>query len=276
MSEDSRRKRIQTDARRQLTSFPGSSSDLYIDPLLNNRNPLAFPDPSRPVRVEHTPILATTSSTQSRSSDMSKPVLFYGKPNQIEDVLTYVTIRNITDQNTTDQQQCGLLASLFRGQALSWLTQQISDQPKLLNDYDGFVTSVNSAFGLSAEASRAKAARKLSTIHQRGPAQLYAIEFRSIAISLRLDDATARANYTRGLKQHVREAMVSSGPHFTLDDLIKESVRIDTELYHARRQARPAGAAYGQGSRGTIKCHSCGKFGHKSSQCRSKTIKQEF
>lgn len=223
---------------------------------------------SVPQVAQGTENLANQSPTKD---DMSKPVLFYGKPNQLEDVITFCDVKILVDGLTSDERKCGLLASLFRGQALHWLTSQLKSSPKLLTeDYEDFKFNVKNAFGLSAEAATAKAARRLATISQRGPCQLYAIEFRQVSDALGLDDATARASFQRGLKLHVREAVVTTGPHSTLSDLIEEAVRIDTELYNARRQARSGGRQQGKGSGGTIKCHSCGKFGHKASECRIK------
>jgi hypothetical protein len=217
------------------------------------------------------PADADIPAKYSSDQEMSKPVLFYGKPGQLDDCITYCDVKCLVDGIAEDRSRCGLLASLFRGQALHWLTSQIKTVPKTLTDYEEFKETVRNAFGLSEEATRAKAARRLGTISQKGPCQLYAIEFRQLKDTLRLDEQTSKAAFIRGLKQHVREAIVTTGPHDTLTDLIEESVRIDTELYNARRQAGSSGK--GKRARGTLKCHACGKFGHKATECR--TVKQE-
>jgi len=207
---------------------------------------------------------------KSSDDDMSKPVLFYGKPNQLEDVLTFAAIKNIVDGNQTDQSQCGLLASLFRGQALHWLTAQMQADPELLDSYDDFKAKLCLDFGLSDSARRANAAQRLATTTQRGPVQLYAIEMRQLFQVLDIKDEQAITHFSRGLKLHIREALVSSGQYTKLDQLISEAARIDTELYNARR---PSGGGRGrqqrQGSSQGIKCHTCGKFGHKARECRS-------
>lgn len=201
--------------------------------------------------------------------EMSKPVLFYGKPGQLDDVLTYAEITNTLQGNADDRSQSGLLASLFRGQALHWLTRELQANQFLFRDYTKFKERVKDAFGLSAEAEKARAARRLASISQRGPAQQYAIEFRQIIDALKLDDATAKATFKRGLKLHVREAIVTAGVDGTFEEVVTEAVRIDTELYHARRQAGSRSGQQRQGGKGTLKCHSCGKFGHKARECRS-------
>jgi len=207
--------------------------------------------------------------------DMSKPVLFYGKPSQLDDVLTYVTIRNIVEANQTDQSQCGLLASLFRGQALHWLTAKLASTPKILDDYDEFTSALRTEFGLSDDARKGHAAQRLSTTYQKGPVQLYAIEMRNLFQTLSIDDDSARAYFIRGLKLHVREALVASGEYGTLDRLVDEAIRIDTGLYNARKPQRVRGMGGKTSSRGQLKCHNCGKFGHKASVCRSGKIKTE-
>jgi hypothetical protein len=167
---------------------------------------------------------------------------------------------------------------LFRGQALHWLTNELATNTSLLHDYNSFQKELQSAFGVSEKVEQQSAARRIANITQRGPVQLYAIEFRQLSKTLGYTDATAKAQFTRGLKLHVREALITSDQDGDLEDLIEEAQRLDTELYSARRPARP-GQSQGAGqpgARGQLKCHSCGKFGHKARDCRNKGVKQEY
>jgi hypothetical protein len=207
--------------------------------------------------------------------EMSKPVLFYGKPSQLDDVLTFADIKNLTDGNHTDESQCGLLASLFRGQALHWLTALLKQKPEVLKDYAKFKVQLTTAFGVSDDVRKSQAAQRLNTCSQRGPVQLYAIEMRQLFQTLGCDDATSRAYFKKGLKLHVREALIASGEQDSLNELIEEAARIDTELYAAKRPQRGGQRAGRQGPAGGVKCHSCGKFGHVSRNCRKKEIKTE-
>jgi hypothetical protein len=111
---------------------------------------------------------------------MSKPVLFYGKPSQLEDVLTYVRVQFLV-QGTSSDQKAPVLAQSFRGQALNWLTNQLNVEPDLLVDYDAFVEQVKSGFGLSPAAATSQAARRYVNCHQKASIQLYAVEFRQLS-----------------------------------------------------------------------------------------------
>lgn len=223
---------------------------------------------------------STKPATQTRSQpDMSKQIFFYGKPGQLEPVITYVTVdflaRGITDEPT----KCGTLASLFRGPALSWLTSQLSLKTELLTKYERFVALLRKEFGINDHAKKHQATKALRNLTQRGSAQLYCIQLEAAAQQIGLDDATQQAYFIEGLKLHVREALVTTRDNdWTYAQLKQEAIRIDTELYNARR--RGAGrTGQGQGKQsgsGQIKCHKCGKFGHKKSQCRSGGSSDEF
>jgi len=203
---------------------------------------------------------------------MSKQVLFYGKPGQLEPVITYVTVdflaRGITDEPT----KCGTLASLFRGPALSWLSSKLALKTDLLDKYTRFVALLRAEFGVNDHAKKHQAAKALRNITQRGSAQLYAIQLEAAATAVGLDDATTQAYFMEGLKLHVREAIITNREDdWTYSTLKKEAIRIDTELYNARRRgAGRTGQGQARQSGGSqIKCHKCGKFGHKKSQCRT-------
>jgi len=210
--------------------------------------------------------------TRRSSDDMSKAPQFYGKPGQLEPVLTYCLVKSLADTTITDQAKCGTLASLFRGPALSWLTSTLESTPKLLNDYEEFVDTLKSEFGVTDTAKQHQAAKALRNLNQKGSAQLYAIQLEQYCKVLGHSDATQLTYFLEGLKLHVREALITKGAeNRTYNQAKAEAIRIDTELYNARR--RGAGRT-GQGQAekshsGGIKCHKCGRFGHKKNQCKS-------
>jgi ribosome-binding protein aMBF1 (putative translation factor) len=205
---------------------------------------------------------------------MSKPVLFYGKPNQLDDVLTYCRVKNLVDGNTNEEEQSAGLASLFRGAALAWLTQQLQNDNDLLNDYDEFVARTRATFGLSEEAILAQASRKYANCYQKASVQLYALEFKQLSTRLGIPDITAVAQFHKGLKSHIREALVIRDQVGNLDAVIAEAQRIDSQLYSSKRTQGSKNKGHGgksfpsTGSAG--KCHTCGQFGHKAANCKVK------
>lgn len=167
--------------------------------------------------------------------EMSKPVLFYGKPSQLDDVLTFVTVKFIADQTTSSSAKAGYLASLFRGPALSWLTQLLKESPSALEDWEGFRETVTTTFELNDVAKEAQTARKLASVTQRGSVQQYALEFSQLATASKLPDAVAKAQFTKGLKPHIQRALIISDDRATLQTCIDEATRLDSEMYNAGR-----------------------------------------
>lgn len=210
---------------------------------------------------------------------MSKSPQFYGKPGQLEPVLTYCFVKAIADGITDDEEKCGRLASLFRGPALSWLTAVLASTPKILTDYNEFVATLKSQFGVSDTAKQHQAAKALRNLSQKGSAQLYAIQLEQLCATLGHSDATTLTYFLEGLKLHVREALITQGGKTisTYSAAKTEAIRIDTELYNARRRgAGRTGQGQAKDSSGGVKCHKCGRFGHKKSQCKSGGSTEEY
>lgn len=225
--------------------------------------------PSRGPRRHETDTVASAP----RQEDMSKPVLFYGKPSQLPEVLTYVGVDFLVN-STSDELKAANLAKLFRGSALTWLTNELKTDPELLGDYDTFTEKVQAAFGLTEAAATSQAAKKYANCSQKASVQLYAIEFQQLSRQLGIPDATAVAQFQKGLKSHIREALIINDEDGNLEDVIKEATRIDSQLFSSKRGFSGNPRHYGKGtSRGTNsgKCHTCGQFGHKARDCKVKT-----
>jgi len=175
---------------------------------------------------------------------MSKPVLFYGKPDQVDDVVTYCTVKFLADGTTDETQKSGYLASLFRGSALSWLTEYL--KANQLNDYEELIAQVRQTFGLNEAAAQGQYARQLAGLRQKGSVQQYAITFQDLARKVALPDAAAKAQFVRGLKPHVQRGLIIGDDKDTLNAAITEATRIDSELYSIGRTQQ----GYGHKGRG--------------------------
>lgn len=164
---------------------------------------------------------------------MSKPVLFYGKPGQLESVLTYCTVKFLAEQ-TPDESKAAVLASHFRGPALQWLTTTLAKRPNALQHWDLFETEVKNTFGLDDTAQKSQAARKLANCRQKTSVQEYAILFKALAKEAEIPDATATALFIKGLKPQIRSATIIRDDNATLADALAEAQRIDNQLFYAR------------------------------------------
>lgn len=186
---------------------------------------------------------------------MSKPVLFYGKPNQIDDLDTYCKVKFVADQTIDEAVKAGYCASLFRGPALSWLTTYLKQNQ--LNDYDELIAQLRATFGLDDTAQQGQYARALAKCKQYKSVQQYALAFKDLAEKLDLPDPVKKAQFVQGLKGNIQRAIIfGDNADDPFDDLVKEATRIDGELYNVSRQQganRGSGYAKNRDRRGRFK-----------------------
>lgn len=170
---------------------------------------------------------------KSKHRDMAKPVLFYGKHSQLDDVITYVDIQFRIDGTISEGVKAATLASLFRGPALTWLASLLKRTPTVLDDYAGFLEQVNEEFQLNEHAEKAQAARAITSVHQTKDVQTYATRFRQLAEKAGVSGATATALFVKGLKPNVRNGIILNNEQGNLADAIDEATRIDSQMYYS-------------------------------------------
>jgi len=210
--------------------------------------------------------------------DMSKPVLFYGKPDQLRQVLTHCKLHFLTDSDYDDDtaRQAAYFAKTFRGQPLDWLAKKLETNDSLLDSYDSFVQIVKNHFGFSNDTILQQADRKIANIQQRTSVQRYSLEFRELADILNWNESAKIAHFKRGLKLHIRNALIARGNSYTaLNSIIADAQAIDDESFSLKRNFNPSrGRGTGRGRGGQRrgfqgKCNKCGQFGHKARDCTS-------
>lgn len=210
-------------------------------------------------------IFRTDYPSSEPLTDMSKAPIFTGRPGQFDQVTTWCEISFLTNSELSQDKskQAAFFASLFRGQVLTWLSKHPT-KDDLLTNYPKLKEAARSAWDKTDDIKRADAARRITRIVQRKSVRAYAMEFTQLADTLHWDDSAKQAMFKRGLKQHIKEALVASDTGDTFDELVTEAERIDDELYSIRRftgRSQPASSFKG-------KCNSCGQFGHKARDCK--------
>lgn len=226
-------------------------------------------EPPEKTQVPETPDITLTDYKPTEPSDMSKGPLFFGKPGQFDEVTTWCEIAfNVSDELAQDKRkQAAYFAQLFRGPTLTWLSKR-ADKDDLLSNYARLKEACAETWKQKEHLRKAEAARRINYVSQRKSAAGYTREFSDLADILDWGDEIRRITYPRGLKQHVREALITGGPWDTFEDMATEAERIDSELYSLRGNRSSGYRGRGAGGRFTGKCNSCGQFGHKARDCR--------
>lgn len=196
-------------------------------------------------------------SQATKIEEMSKPVLFYGKPNQIDDLDTFCKVKFVADQTIDEAVKAGYCATLFRGPALSWLTTYLKSNE--LNDYGELIAQLRATFGLDETAQQGQYARALAKCKQYKSVQQYALQFKELAEKLDLPETVKKAQFVQGLKGNIQRAIIfGDNADDPFDDLIKEAARIDGELYNVTRQQgahQRTGYAKNRDRHGRFKSH---------------------
>jgi hypothetical protein len=220
-----RNRLIITDARQ--SHLPHQIRTLHEDSAPASASETSAPEESLP----DAPSDATPPAKPKRA--MSKPVLFYGKPGQLDDVLTHVSLQFALDQVTEDRMKVAHLAATFRGLPLTWLTNTRAFES---DDFEEFVASVQKEFGLSDEAENGKLQRQLATLTQNGSVQSFALRFKQLSTKAGIPDTIAKAQFISKLKPHIQRALIVNNDDDTsFQAAIDEAIRLDSEFYNIRR-----------------------------------------
>jgi hypothetical protein len=180
--------------------------------------------------IQNTPLSAYN---QKPSRDMSKSVTFSGKPSQLDSFLTHVDVKILADGTTTEAQKCGTLASHLRGPALDWLTRELGTNPRFLSDYDELKAQLKKAFAISDDAKQLQAANNIASLYQKGSVTDYAQRFNTLATEAGLNTQAKTALFQKGLKPHIRRALIISDGFSDYGSCVAEATRIDTNLFYA-------------------------------------------
>lgn len=220
----------------------------------------------------------SSSGSDTEREEMSKEeITFTGKANELDQLKLLCQLEFATNTKLDGKaKQAAFFAKRFRGKALTWLVRKQKENSELLSSYADLLEATETAFGLSSETRKATAAKQLPNLKQTTSVQAYIQTFDACVDQLTIDESLKKTFFVKGLKLHVREALVASGSYTDYGETREEAQRIDEELFNAKRFSRRSGNRGGQGGASTAregtgkfrgKCHGCGQFGHRKAEC---------
>jgi hypothetical protein len=193
----------------------------------------------------------TPELTFSQNGTISKIPLYHGDRKDLEDWLLHCDL-HFHKRDVDDDAKPLQAVEYLRGDAFKWvkpfLLRYMDDNDNdanitlMFEDWTEFKRLIKQAFGLLKETAIAE--HRIQNIRQEHSAADYANKFRQYSTQVTWNDDALRRMYKQGLKAEVRtELMRTNASTDTLDQLIDESIRLDTELYQLRQENK----AYGQG-----------------------------
>jgi hypothetical protein len=209
---------------------------------------------------------ATPSSSASNDDDstlrgvkVATPDYYHGERNKLEDwLLQFDLYFTFQGNNLPDNRQVSLAATFMRGDALKWikpfLVKYMADEAPdevdaWMEDFDHFKTEIRRIFGNKSEVN--VATRNIQILRQTRSVADYAATFQQYALLTEWDDKALTTMFRQGLKNDVKMELMRSGAQLdTLDDLIQESINIDTRLYELSLELRPHGRSQQQQQKG--------------------------
>src|ERR1035438_2378337 len=146
-------------------------------------------------------------------------------------------IRMQPGQFPNGDSKVGLLGSLLSGPALSWFAPLLENLDPVLSDFDAFLTEFEASFGNSDKVRIAST--KIRNLSQGShPASTYASEFRQLAGDLNWGQEALIDQFCTGLKDDVKDLLLTTPDPTTLNDAISTAIRCDNCLFEHRQECR--------------------------------------
>jgi hypothetical protein len=186
------------------------------------------------------PILSTqASSTWSKEPKIESPPPFSGRKDKaLEFLLKCDMVFDVQPRTySSTKSKIAFVTNLLKDEAYHWvmphLTLPEDEQPSWLSSWVTFKREFKKVFGDSdiIETSR----QKLKGLKQTQSATSYATEFTRHCAYLHWGDEAFRHAYFDGLKEDVKDKLLTPNEFKTLVDLIDASVKWDNLLYQRRR-----------------------------------------
>lgn len=150
---------------------------------------------------------------------------FRGFVNQIRLIIALQS-----ERYPTEESRVGLVGTLLTGQALSWFAPLFEKGSPILSNFDTFLEAFAEAF---SEHDKARwATTKIRSLRQgTRSASTYASDFRQLACDINWDEAALMSQFYWGLKDTVKDLLLSLPDPQTLNEAISQAVKCDNRLF---------------------------------------------
>lgn len=167
------------------------------------------------------------------------------------------------DFDDNDQRKSAHLASSYEGPALDWVASTYTNNPRILDDFDGFVTATREAFGIADNNITALLRRELDHLQWNVEIPVFFAEFDRLTLALGITSHDTRiALVEQKLPQTMKILLASQALSFANYDTMRERFNcmwaMDPTRNHKVTQGKKP------------RCGSCGKKGHLTANCKAK------
>jgi len=176
--------------------------------------------------------------------------------------LSKFTFTQDSDYDKNPARQIAYVASQFTGPALDWAANRYAaNDPIFLRSFDDFIVKVREAFGIHDGNIDALLRTDLDNLKWQPEVPVFFAEFDRLTTALGITSDESRIIIVQGkLPPHIRKLFAEQALSFANYATLRE--RCGTMW--ALNPQKGTGSTTGQKSR----CGSCGKKGHKASDCR--------
>lgn len=168
------------------------------------------------------------------------------------------------DYDNNQPRRCAYLAATFKGPALDWVASHHNGDPAAWGTFDQFVTNVREAFGVHDNNITALVRRELDQLTWHVDVPVFFAEFDRLTRALNITSHETRvALVEQKLPPHMKMKLAEQALSFANYETMRERFNLMWAMDPTRQKQVTQGKAK------KPRCGSCGKKGHKSSECRS-------
>lgn len=173
------------------------------------------------------------------TSKLKLPEAFDGTRSKLRGFLNQVRLifQLHPHEYPSEEARVGLIGSLLRGSALDWFSPLLEKDAPEMHNHEAFILELESCFG-ETDKQRIAVSKLRSMTQGSRPASVYAAEFRRVAVDVEWDDLALRDCFRYGLRDDVKDLLLTMEDSDSLAEIIKSAIRCDNRLFERRQERR--------------------------------------